>query len=142
MTTHGWTAIIKTITNMKNLLFGSIAIVTFIFNGIAQEKSDAIQKVEFKNASLITTCEKEITEYKFLSLTELNEEVDQIIQELDLRNFPKTKQNVCELTVEIKVEVAIGVAKGLMSGLITVNCVDSETVAKRLKEMILAAVMG
>lgn len=142
MTTHGWTAIIKTITNMKNLLFGSIAIVTFIFNGIAQEKSDAIQKVEFKNASLITTCEKEITEYKFLSLTELNEEVDQIIQELDLRNFPKTKQNVCELTVEIKVEVAIGVAKGLMSGLITVNYVDSETVAKRLKEMILAAVMG
>lgn len=142
MTTHGWTAIIKTITNMKNLLFGSIAIVTFIFNGIAQEKSDAIQKVEFKNASLITTCEKEITEYKFLSLTELNEEVDQIIQELDLINFPKTKQNVCELTVEIKVEVAIGVAKGLMSGLITVNCVDSETVAKRLKEMILAAVMG
>lgn len=142
MTTHGWTAIIKTITNMKNLLFGSIAIVTFIFNGIAQEKSDAIQKVEFKNASLITTCEKEITEYKFLSLTELNEEVDQIIQELDLRNFPKIKQNVCELTVEIKVEVAIGVAKGLMSGLITVNYVDSETVAKRLKEMILAAVMG
>ena len=127
---------------MKNLLFGSIAIVTFIFNGIAQEKSDAIQKVEFKNASLITTCEKEITEYKFLSLTELNEEVDQIIQELDLRNFPKIKQNVCELTVEIKVEVAIGVAKGLMSGLITVNYVDSETVAKRLKEMILAAVMG
>jgi hypothetical protein len=127
---------------MKNLLFGLIAIVTFIFNGIAQEKSDTIQKVEFKNASLITTCEKEITEYKFLSLTELNEEVDQIIQELDLRNFPKTKQNVCELIVEIKVEVAIGVAKGLMSGLITVNCVDSETVAKRLKEMILAAVMG
>ena len=127
---------------MKNLLFGLIAIVTFIFNGIAQEKSDAIQKVEFKNASLITTCEKEITEYKFLSLTELNEEVDQIIQELDLRNFPKTKQNACEVTVEIKVEVAIGAAKGLMSGLITVNCVDSETVAKRLKEMILAAVMG
>ena len=127
---------------MKNLLFGLIAIVTFIFNGIAQEKSDAIQKVEFKNASLITTCKKEITEYKFLSLTELNEEVEQIIQELDLSNFPKTKQNACEVTVEIKVEVAIGAAKGLMSGLITVNCVDSETVAKRLKEMILAAVMG
>ena len=59
-----------------------------------------------------------------------------------MSNFPKTKQNACEVTVEIKVEVAIGAAKGLMSGLITVNCVDSETVAKRLKEMILAAVMG
>ena len=53
---------------MKNLLFGLIAIVSFVFNGIAQEKSDLNQKADFQSASLITIYEKEITEYKFLSL--------------------------------------------------------------------------
>lgn len=127
---------------MKNLLFGLIAIVSFVFNGIAQGNSDIKQKADFKSASLITTFEKEVTEYKFLSLAELNEEADQIIQEFDFSNSESTKQNSCELTIEIKVEVAIGAARGLMSGLIIVNCVDTATATKRLKAMILAAVTG
>ena len=127
---------------MKNLLFGLMAMFSFVFNGIAQRNSDINQKADFKSASLITTFEKEVTEYKFLSLAELNEEADQIIQEFDFSNSENIKQNNCEITIEIKVEVAIGAARGLMSGLIIVNCVDTATATKRLKAMILAAVTG
>jgi hypothetical protein len=127
---------------MKNLLFGLIAIVSFVFNGIAQEKSDLNQKSEFKSASLITIYEKEITEYKFLSLNELNEEADQIIREFDFNNAEINKQNTCEITIEIKVEIVIGAARGQMSGLIITNSVDVQSATKRLKAMILAAVTG
>ncbi|QBZ96970.1 hypothetical protein [Flavobacterium sangjuense] len=127
---------------MKKPLFGLIAIVSFVFNGIAQEKNDVNQKADFKSASLITKYEKEVIEYKFLSLEELNEEAEQIIDGLDFSNSENSKQNTCEITIEIKVEVAIGAGRGLMSGLINVNCVDTTTATKRLKAMILAAVMG
>lgn len=127
---------------MKNLLFGLIAIVSFVFNGIAQEKSDINQQADFKSASLITTYEKEITEYKFLSLEELNQEVDQIIKEFDFSNSENNKQNNCEITIEIKVEVVIGAARGLVSGLIITNCSAATTETKKLKEMLLAAAMG
>lgn len=127
---------------MKNLIFGSIAIVSFVFNGIAQEKNDINQKVEFKSASLITTYEKEVTEYKFLSLTELNEEADQIIQEFDFNNSQNTKQDISEITIEIKVEVTIGIAKAFMSGLITTSCIDAANATKCLKAMLLLATMG
>jgi len=142
LTTQSWTVIIKIIYNMKNLLFGLIAIISFVFNGIAQEKSDLNQKSEFKSASLITIYEKEITEYKFLSLNELNEEADQIIREFDFNNAEINKQNTCEITIEIKVEIVIGAARGQMSGLIITNSVDVQSATKRLKAMILAAVTG
>ncbi len=127
---------------MKKLLFGLLAIVSFVFNGIAQEKSDINQKADFKSASLITTYEKEVTEYKFLSLEELNQEADHIIQEFDFSNSENNKQNTCEITIEIKVEVAIGATRGLVSGLIITNCSDATTETKRLKAMLLAAAMG
>ena len=142
MTTLSWTAIIKIISNMKNVLFGLIAIVSFVFNAGAQEKSDVNQKADFQSASLITTYEKEITEYKFLSLIELNEEADQIIQEFDFSNSKSTKQNTCEITIEIKVEVSIGAVKGLMSGLIITNCSEAAAATKRLKSMLLVVAMG
>ena len=127
---------------MKNVLYGLIAIVSFVFNAGAQEKSDVNQKAYFQSASLITTYEKEITEYKFLSLIELNEEADQIIQEFDFSNSQSTKQNTCEITIEIKVEVSIGTVKGLMSGLIISNCSEAAAATKRLKSMLLVVAMG
>lgn len=142
MTTQSGTAIIKIISNMKNVLFGLIAIVSFVLNADAQEKSDVNQKADFQSASLITTYEKEITEYKFLSLIELNEEADQIMQEFDFSNSQNTKQNSCEITIEIKVEVSIGAVKGLMSGLIITNCSEAAAATKRLKAMLLVAAMS
>ena len=127
---------------MKNVLFGLIAIISFVLNTNAQEKSDVNQKADFQSASLITTYEKEITEYKFLSLIELNEEADQIIQEFDFSNSQKTKQNTCEITIEIKVEVSIGVAKANVSGLITTSCIKAADATKRLKAMLLVAAMS
>ena len=142
MTTLSWTAIIKIISNMKNVLFGLIAIISFVLNTNAQEKSDVNQKADFQSASLITTYEKEITEYKFLSLIELNEEADHIIQEFDFSNSQNTKQNTCEITIEIKVEVSIGVAKANVSGLITTSCIEAADATKRLKAMLLVVAMG
>jgi len=142
LTTQSGTAIIKIISNMKNVLFGLIAIVSFVLNADAQEKSDVNQKADFQSASLITTYEKEITEYKFLSLIELNEEADQIIQEFDFSNSQNTKQNSCEITIEIKVEVSIGVAKANVSGLITTSCIKAAAATKRLKAMLLVAAMS
>ena len=127
---------------MKNLLFGLIAIVLFASEGNAQEKSGVNQKADFKSASLITSYEKEVTEYKFLSLLELNEEADQIIQEFDFSNSEKTKQNACELTIEIKIELTIGASRGLISGLIITSCAEAEAATKLLKAMVLAAAMG
>lgn len=127
---------------MKNSVFGLIAIVLVVFNGIAQEKSDTNQKADFKSASLITSYEKEITKYKFLSLVELNEEVDQIIQEFDFNNSNNTKQNPCEVTIEIKLEVTIGTKRGFMSGSIITNCADAAAATTLLKAMLLAATMG
>lgn len=132
----------KILQKMKNLLFGLLAIFSFLLNGNAQEKSDINQKIDFKSASLITTYEKEVTEYKFLSLAELNEEVDQIIQELDSSHSENTKHNSCEVTIEIKIEVAFGETKGLVSGVIISNCIESNVATKRLKAMLLAATMG
>ncbi len=142
MTTQSWTAIIKIISNMKNVLFGLIAIISFVLNTNAQEKSDVNQKADFQSASLITTYEKEITEYKFLSLIELNEEADQIIQEFDFSNSQNAIQNTCEITIEIKVEVSIGVAKANVSGLITTSCIEAVDATKRLKAMLLVAAMS
>ena len=127
---------------MKNLLFGLIAIVLVAFNGIAQGNKDVNQKPEFKSASLITSFEKEEIEYKFLSLVELNEEADQIIQEFDFNNSENDKQNACEVTIEIKVEVTIGAARGIMSGSIITSCSDAAAATKRLKAMLLAAAIG
>ncbi|MCF6128575.1 hypothetical protein L1S35_02755 [Flavobacterium sp. AS60] len=127
---------------MKNLLFGSIAIALFVFNANAQQKSEVTQKADFISASLITSYEKEVTEYKFLSLTELNEEAEQIIQEFNFDNFDNSKKRTCAITIEIKVEVTIGTTKGIVSGLIITNCSDATTATKKLKEMLLAAAMG
>lgn len=126
---------------MKNAVFGLIAIVLVVFNGVAQEKKDINQKAVFENASLITSFNKEITEYKFLTLIELNEEVEQIINEFDFNNSENTKQNACEITIQIKIEVTIGVAKGLFSGSIISSCADAVASTKRLKAMLLAAAM-
>ena len=124
---------------MRNALFAIIAFVTFAFNGIAQEKKEISLKTDFKSASLITTYENEVTEYKFLSLAELNEEIEQIIQELDFSNSHSTKENTCEVTIEIKIEIAIGATKGLLRGLIITNCADATDATKKLKAMLLAA---
>lgn len=127
---------------MRKPLFGLIAIVSFVFNGNAQEKRDINQKADFKSASLITTYEKEVTEYKFLSLEELNEEADQIIQEFDFSNSGNNKQNTCEIAIEIKIEVVFGVTRGIVSGIIITNCSEATNETKRLKAMLLAAAMG
>lgn len=126
---------------MKKAILGLIAIVLVVFNGTAQEKNDINQKALFESASLITSFDKEITEYKFLSLIELNEEVEQIINEFDFSNSGNTKQNTCEITIQIKIEVTIGVAKGLFSGSIISSCTDAVVSTKRLKAMLLAAAM-
>ena len=131
--------IIKIITGMKNVLFGIIAVVTFVFNEIAQEKNDINQKAEFKSASLITTYKNEVTEYKFLSLAELNEEADQIMQELIFSDSQNTNKHPCEITIEIQIEITIGAIKGLVCGLIITNCADAANATKKLKAMLLAA---
>ncbi len=126
---------------MKNVLFGIIAFAAFAFNGIAQEKKDINQKADFKSASLITTYDNQVTEYKFLSLVELNDEIEQIIQELDFDNAQGKKHNTCKIIIEIKVEITIGTTIGIMAGLINTSCNDAANETKRLKAMLLAAAM-
>ncbi|WP_293891482.1 hypothetical protein [Flavobacterium sp.] len=124
---------------MKNALFAIIAFAIFSFNGIAQTKSDINQKAAFKSASLITTFENEVTEYKFLSLAELNEEADQIMQELIFTDSQNTNKRPPEITIEIQIEITIGAIKGLLCGLIITNCADVIDATKKLKAMLLAA---
>lgn len=127
---------------MKNTIFGLIAVLLIVFNGIAQEKTNTNQKAVFESASLITSFQKEVIEYKFLSLVELNEESEKILEEFNFSNSDNTKQNACEITIQIKIEVTIGVAKGLISGSIISSCTNAGAATIRLKAMLLAAAMG
>lgn len=124
---------------MKNALFAIIAFVTFAFNGIAQEKKEISLQTDFKSASLITTYENEVTEYKFLSLAELNEEADEIMRELIFSDSQKTNKRPCEIIIEIQIEITIGAMKGLLCGLINTDCGNTSDVTKKLKAMLLAA---
>ena len=124
---------------MKNASFAIIAFVTFAFNGSAQVEKKVSLKTDFKSASLITTYENEVTEYKFLSLAELNEEVDQIMQELIFGDSQNTNKRPCEITVEIQIEITIGVIKGLLCGIIITNCGNTSEATMKLKAMLLAA---
>ena len=124
---------------MKNSLLGLIAIVLFSFNTKAQGKSDFNQKSEFIHGSVITSFNKEIIEYKFKSLDELNEGLDEIVEEFDFNGFEK--ETSCEMKIEIKLELTSGVTKILISEIIRTSCGNESRSAatKRLKTMLLAA---
>ncbi len=124
---------------MKNALFAIIAFVTFAFNGIAQEKKEISLQTDFKSASLITTYENEVTEYKFLSLAELNDEADEIMRELIFSDSKNTNKRPCEITIEIQIEITIGAMKGLLCGLINTDCGNTSDATKKLKAMLLNA---
>ena len=124
---------------MKNALFAIIAFLTFAFNGIAQKKNEISLETDFKSASLITTYENEVTEYKFLSLAELNEVADEIMQELIFSDSQNTNKRPCEIIIEIQIEITIGAMKGLLCGLINTDCGNTSDVTKKLKAMLLAA---
>ena len=142
MTTQSRTAKLK-LDTMKNALGVIIAFLTYACNGVAQEKKEINLKTDFKSASLITTYQNEVTEYKFLSLEELNEETDQIMQELISSDSQDTNKRNCEITIEIQIEITIGTIKGLVCGIIITNCADTTDATKKLKAMLLAAaVMG
>ncbi|UPT72165.1 MAG: hypothetical protein M0D53_07915 [Flavobacterium sp. JAD_PAG50586_2] len=122
---------------MKNALFGFISIVLFSLSSEAQE-NEFDRKFEFISGSVITTFNKEIIEYKFKSLEELNESLDEITKEFDFDSSEKGK--MCEMKMEIKVELVSGTTKILVSEIVNTSC-DNELLsaaANRLKSIALA----
>lgn len=123
---------------MKKILFGLIATVIFSVTGNAQQTVDFNQTAVFKSSTLTTKHKKEVINYKFNSLAELNEGFDQITDGFD---FARTADK-CEVTIEVTVEVTVGVATISMSGSITTTCANAAAAAKKLKSMLIAAAMG
>lgn len=122
---------------MKKILFGLIGIVLLSLNGNAQE-NNSNQVNEFISGSVKTTFNQESIEYKFKSLYELNESIDEIAKEIDFNGFEKGK--MCEIRIEIKMELTSGVTTILISETINTSC-DNESVkaaTNRLKSMALA----
>lgn len=125
---------------MRNELLSLGTIVLFVFIGNAQEKNDLNQKHEFKCGSIITSHNNEVIEYKFKSLDNLSEEIEEIIKEFDFNNSENIK-DVCEIMIELKLEIVIGVTTVLISETIKTNCgteAKKLTVGK-LKAMIIVA---
>lgn len=120
---------------MKKTLLGLIAIVLFSLNGNAQQNGSD-QRFEFIYGSVITTFNKEIIEYRFKSLEELNGSLDEITKDFD---FDK-KEKACEIKIEVKIELTSGKTKILISEVINTSC-DNESLSaatNRLKSMTLA----
>lgn len=126
---------------MKNLVFGLGAIILFIFNVNAQEKQDLDQIGEFKWGSIIISFNEEIVEYKFKSINQLSEEIEEVIKEIDFNSLQSVKET-CGVKMEVKVEIYIGVTKIVISEIISTNCTNEALigVSKRLKAVLLAAI--
>lgn len=105
---------------MKNLFFSSIII--FIFNLNAQERKN----FTFKSASLITSYNKEVVEYKFKSLNDLKISLEEIINELNFNGNEKVKKESCSVTLMIRVEIALGTAEEVLLESITTGCTDDD----------------
>lgn len=123
--------------DMKNVLLGLIAIVLISLKSNAQEK-EFNQKFEFIDGSVITTFNQEIIEYKFKSLEEINEGLDEIINEFDFESPKKGKP--CEIKIEIKIRLNSGTAQILVSEIANTSC-DNESLSSatnRLKSILSA----
>jgi hypothetical protein len=120
---------------MKSL-FLSFSITLFFLNGNAQEKQD----FDFKCASIITSYNKEVTEYKFKSFEDLDLGLDGIIKELDFNGKEKGKKEECQITIAIRVEMMLGFATVVVSESITTNCNDKTVgmAANKLKIILTA----
>ena len=126
---------------MKSILFG-IVIIALVFIGHAQEQKDFDQKDNFKGGSIVTNFDNETIEYKFKSLEDLNEEIDSIVKEIDLQGGKSTKD--CKVSIELKLEIGEGIETVSLSQKIVINCFKQDTtvITKKLKAVLLAAVIG
>lgn len=122
---------------MKGLFF-SVIIILFAFNLNAQKKED----IDFKSASILTSYNKEVVEYKFRSLDDLSLGIDEIIEVFDFKSKEKEKEKKegCDITVMIKVELSLGVASVILSESITTLCTDENIgiATKKLKRILIA----
>ena len=120
---------------MKGLFF-RVIIILFAFNLNAQEREHA----DFKSASIVTSYNKEVVEYKFKSLDDLSLGIDEIIEEFDFKSKEKEKNEGCDITVMIKVEMSLGVAPVVLSESITTICTDEKVgvAIRKLKRILIA----
>lgn len=128
---------------MKYVLLGFIVMLTFWFDANSQEKQTKDQECDFKSGSIVVTYNKERIEYKFASLEDLNEHVDEINKEIDFTNF-NNKKEVCEVILELQLEIAIGATRIQLSEIIQTNCKD-EAIAlalRKLKAMLRSVTIG
>ena len=126
---------------MKSRLYSLVALILVVFIGKAQEKTDLEEKHYFKNASIKTSFNKEVIEYKFTSLDDLREQIEQIVKELTF-NDAENKKDGCEVFIELKLEIGIGATKVLLSETITTNCESNTAImaVEKFKAMITAAI--
>jgi len=106
----------------------------------AQEKQD----FDFKSASIITSYNKEVVEYKFKSFDDLDLGLNGIIDELDFDGKEKERKTNCEMTITIRLELLFGVTTGLTSESITTSCTDENAglAARKLKKILVAIAMN
>jgi hypothetical protein len=122
---------------MKNSLLVLIGIALFSLRCNAQGK-EFKQELEFVCGSVLTTFNQEIIEYKFKSLEELNEGIEEITGEFDFEDSKKEKH--CEIKIEIRIELISGIKIFLVSEIVNTSC-DKELLsaaANRLKSIALA----
>ena len=126
---------------MRGVLFG-LVIIALVFIGHAQEQKDFDQKCDFKSGSIVTKFDNETIEYKFQSLEDLNEEIDNIVKEFDFQSEKTAKD--CKVSIELKLEIGEGIETVSLSQKIVINCFKQDTtvITKKLKAVLLAAVIG
>jgi hypothetical protein len=127
---------------MKATSLSLIALFLVGFAGYAQDKEAIKYGYDFKSGSIITSYNKEIIEYKFQSVSDLAEGIDEVIKGIDF-NDPENEKQECLITIELKLEAGLGISKALISEVIKTNCFDvsSEVELQKLKELIIAVTM-
>lgn len=122
----------------KSKIGGLLIFTLFVPGAWAQEKGNNNQEL-VKSFAVITSFDKEATEYRFDSFGDLYIGIDEISRELNC-NQPKKSKGSCEVSIGVKMEMMDGSTKTTITGIVTTeyNIETINTIVKKLKDILSA----
>jgi hypothetical protein len=92
---------------MKNFVFGIIATLLFSFNSYPQDKESAEKNERIELVYLSISSENEVVKYKFDSIRDLLENIEELLEESTLIEEKNKKKN-SKISVEISLTISNG----------------------------------
>ncbi|WP_284651122.1 hypothetical protein [Flavobacterium terrisoli] len=123
---------------MKNTTAVLLMVILAIPPGKAQKNAVTSKLYDFSSGSVITTFNKESTEYRFDSFEDLYNGIDEISKDFIINN-PKKSKEPCDISIGVRIEMVDGTEKMIITGAINIDC-HEEAVNKattKLKTMLI-----